>query len=460
MKRAADYNPFAVDLVGEDRPALRALSRVVLNPIEHLFGLAQFQNLRNQVFSELRIAAPSPAHPSPVSALDVVKKAHSIMGVTWSVHGSSLERIPREGPAVLVANHPFGGIEATILLEILLGIRPDIRFLANFILRRLPETEEFCIYVDPFNREQSTRLNLQPLRESINWIRHGGLLCIFPSGTVSHWQMRDRQVSDPTWSPTVGRIIRKACAPVVPIYVRGRNNWPFQVAGVIHPLLRTSLLPREFLNKRGKQINLIFGNMIPFEKLEGFESDEELIAYLRMRTYILGNTNHTPQQNADDAAADPEEPAKTEPPAPEALSAAADAAERRLEALAPPVSPHLLEKEIKDLPSRTLLVESGDMQVYCARAKQIPSVLHEIARLRELTFRGVNEGTGNAEDLDRFDSYYQHLFIWNRVTREVVGAYRLGRTDRIVRRFGRNGLYTSTLFAYFQHSGIRSLEFT
>ncbi len=447
------YNPFSLTLVGKERPAyLQTLGKAIARPLESLFGLSKFQKLRKEIYEDFHATPPLPGETGSISTLEVVRKLHSTLGLSWSVHGESLARIPKEGPAILLANHPFGGVEATILLEIFLSIRPDIRFLSNFILRRIPETEEFCIYVDPFSRTQSARSNLQPMRESINWVRHGGLLCIFPSGTVSHWSFKNREVTDPVWSPTVGRIIKKTQCPVVPVFIRGQNNWPFQVAGMLHPMLRTALIPREYLNKKGKQINVVFGNPVPYEKLEGFSSDEEMMTYLRLRTYILGNTSHVSKQLSRDLEEDETEATiakkKVEPPPATPKASATEAEERDFEPIADPISPDVLEKEINALDKRHLLVDSGEMQVFCARAKQVPNVVLEIGRLREVTFRAVQEGTGKACDVDRFDSYYQHLFIWNRNRREVVGAYRLGRSDQILRHFGRNGLYTSTLFSY------------
>ncbi len=95
-----------------------------------------------------------------------------------------------------------------------------------------------------------------------------------------------------------------------------------------------------------------------------------------------------------------------------------------------------------------LLVESGPFQVFCVRADQIPATLLEIGRLRELTYRAIGEGTGRTIDLDRFDRAYLHLFSWDRERRRVVGAYRIGQTDRIVQTDGVDGLYTRTLFRY------------
>jgi putative hemolysin len=118
------------------------------------------------------------------------------------------------------------------------------------------------------------------------------------------------------------------------------------------------------------------------------------------------------------------------------------------EPLAAPQSPERLVLEIQQLPSSQRLVQSGPYVAYIAAAQQIPSLLQELGRLRELTFRLAGEGTGSSSDLDRFDAHYLHLFLWNADRSEVVGAYRVGCTDTILPRFGAKGLYTSTLFTY------------
>jgi len=110
--------------------------------------------------------------------------------------------------------------------------------------------------------------------------------------------------------------------------------------------------------------------------------------------------------------------------------------------------PDLMAQEVKRLPPEQCLLESGKYAVMHAKAHQIPNLLYEIGRVREITFRHAGEGTGRAVDLDRFDLYYTHLFLWNKETEEVVGGYRLGRVDLIVGRFGKKGLYTSSLFDY------------
>ena len=119
-----------------------------------------------------------------------------------------------------------------------------------------------------------------------------------------------------------------------------------------------------------------------------------------------------------------------------------------LEPVAPAPSAETLAGEVAALGPDASLVESGEFVVFVGEAAAIPHVVYEIGRLRELTFRAVGEGTGQRLDLDEFDGHYLHLVLWNRERSEVVGAYRCGATDRILPRFGADGLYTSTLFAY------------
>ncbi len=194
---------------------------------------------------------------------------------------------------------------------------------------------------------------------------------------------------------------------------------------MIHPKLRTALLPHELLNKADKTIRLRIGSPIPFEKVGTFDTDEKLVTYLRMRTYAL---KHRRRKAAGRRLAMP--------------------SSKISETVVSPSSPVLIYEEVDRLSREQILTESEEYTVYQAKAHQIPNVLYEIGRLRELTFRQTGEGTGRSIDLDRFDLYYTHLFLWNRQRREVAGAYRLGQVEPILQRFGTKGLYTDGLFRY------------
>ena len=200
---------------------------------------------------------------------------------------------------------------------------------------------------------------------------------------------------------------------------------------MVHPLLRTAMQPNELFNKNQKKIQIRVDDLIPFERLNAFEQDQDLIEYLRLRTYHLELRSNIREMRVG----------KTLLPI---------IRKENEKTVLPPRSTGLLAEEIYQLPPSQILIESGDHMVIQSEAGQIPNLLSEIGRLREITFRAVGEGTGKPLDLDRFDASYVHIFIWNREKREVVCAYRLGKTDEIMRKHGMRGLYTSTLFHYKQ----------
>ncbi len=358
-----------------------------------------------------------------------LEKVLERLNVRYELTEDDLSRLllPK-GPVIVVANHPFGGIEGIILASLLQSVRCDVKFMANYLLERIPEIRDMLISVDPFKSSRSARRNIGPLRECIKHVKNGGMLVVFPAGEVSHLDIQKGVITDPQWNEGVGRIIRKTGAPALPVFFQGANSALFQVAGLFHPSLRTAMLPAELLNKGKKRIQVSVGNLIRPERLSECKTDEELTECLRVRTYLL-------EHRADGSGARDRD-VRSAP------------AQRAAEPVVGPVDPDVLAAEVRSLPGDQALVESGDNVVFLATMEQVPRLLFEIGRLRELTFREVGEGTGRELDLDRFDEYYHHIFIWNRVKKEVVGAYRLGQADEIAKRSGTDGLYTGTLFAF------------
>ncbi len=338
------------------------------------------------------------------------------------------ERIPATGPVIITSNHPYGGLDGLLAMATIGRRRRDLRILVNPELAQLDAIGSLMIPVDPFGGPQAKRANAVGMRKALRHLEEGGALMIFPAGEVSHLHLRTLSISDPPWNTTAARLVRISGAPVVPMFFGGANSALFQLAGIVHPRLRTLLLPHELGNKLGTRVPIRLGQPLAPSKLAAFETDDQLAAHLRLKTYLLAGSNNS-------LVGAPAQPAPT-------------AIERTLEPIAAAVDPERLSCEIETLPPEMLMVSSGRMRVYCAPTSRIPWTLQELGRLRELTFRAVGEGTGRSADIDVFDDYYEHLFIWNTETREIVGAYRLGRTDEISRRFGKRGLYTSTLFDY------------
>jgi putative hemolysin len=397
-------------------PVKRAMFKAARPVLERALGLSE-------------IARRYRTRPAGGSSEDFAAWTLRRFGVRVRFEAADLERVPRSGPALVVANHPFGAVEGVALGLELRKIRPDVKILANFMLGRIPELRDMFLFVDPFDRPEALRANAAGLRRALQWIKGGGMLVVFPAGEVASFDLRSRRVVDPVWSPTIAGLARRTGAPTIPVFIPGRNGLLFQTAGLLHPALRTALIPRELLGSDGRTVELRVGSPIAASRLAEFDDDERAIAYVRARTEILAARDAT---TALPAAMQPRRtPAR-----------AADVVR--------PVDPALMAAEIAELPEIDRLIESDDLQVFIARAAAIPNVLREIGRLREVTFRDVGEGTGREIDLDAYDAAYLHLFIWNRVAREIVGAYRLGPTDEIVAASGVEGLYTASLFRYDQ----------
>lgn len=362
--------------------------------------------------------------PAALDSASFVRHSLAALMVNYEIGGAGLAAIPRQGPVVVVANHPFGALEGLILADLLYRVRPDVKIMANYLLQYFQELADLFIWVDPFARRELVPANAAALKRAAQWVSGGGLLALFPAGEVSQRAWNRWTVVDPPWHPAAAGLIRRLGAPVVPIFFQGQNSQLFQLLGLVHPRLRTVLLPRELLNKQGGRFRLQLGQPIPAAQLAEFPDNRQLAAYLQWRTYLL----------APRAARQENQPASRP--------------QVRPQPVAEPVAPASWRAEIEALPPAQLLITSGAQQVFYATAAQIPNLLLEIGRLRELTFRQVEEGSGQSRDLDEFDQHYYHLFIWHQERQELVGAYRLGPTDQILATKGPSGLYTNSLFVY------------
>ncbi|MGE0386297.1 MAG: lysophospholipid acyltransferase family protein [Gammaproteobacteria bacterium] len=357
------------------------------------------------------------------SAHDFVAAAARALDLSFFVESGSIDAIPARGAAIVVANHPYGGPEGVALLDLLLRRRCDVRVLANRALAAIPELRALILDVDVFERGES-RQNPSAARTALRWLQSGGLLLVFPAGEVAHFRLRTLSVTDPPWQPGAMRLARLAGAPVVPVFVPGRNGPAFQLAGVAHPRLRTALLPHQLLRRRGTSIALRIGEPIACARLRGLD-DAAATAYVRARTFALEAVESPVRPVAAVASTAP----ACEPPA-SAVPAA------------------LLRAEIAALPPAQKVAQSGALQAWTVAAHQVHWLRLEIGRLREICFRAVGEGTGRARDLDRFDDHYTQLVLWDEAAGVIAGAYRLAFVEETVRELGLEGLYTHGLFRY------------
>ena len=412
-----DSPPFRIDNpfpTGLRRAALGA----AIPPLERLLRLGTLNALYH------RVQADTTDRHFPEKIMDV-------LGIRIEVDAVDLSRIPRAGPLITVSNHPFGAIEGLGLLALMLSVRPRVRQMTNYMLAAIPEMRPYFLFVDPFGGPAATQRNRSGMKEAMRFLKQGHCLNVFPAGEVSSLGLRRRSVSDKPWSETVARIAGHTKATVLPIYWEGRNSDLFQLLGLLHPRLRTIMLPREMLQQRGTTIRARIGTPIPWDRLGRIDTPAEATEYLRMRTYLLRDRAARPMKRPLPL------PASTGKKTPEPIMA--------------PMPVEGLRDDLRRLPAVQRLATCGEFEVYWGRSHQLPHVLREIGRLREVAFRPVGEGTGRSIDLDRFDGYYIHLLAWHVTEHRIVGAYRLGPSEDILPAFGKEGLYSSTLFHYQDH---------
>lgn len=340
-----------------------------------------------------------------------------------------IEHIPLEGPVIITANHPMGGHDAMALLALVEKRRPDVKMIVNEILGRMRFMEKRIITVNVFGDPEGG--NPAAMKEAVRHVRSGGALIVLPAGEVSHLKVRNRVVTDCPWKANVAGLIKLSKAPVVPAFIAGRNSWYFQVLGLIHPILRTMLLPHEMIKRHHCSIPIRLGPPIPADRIKRFESSEDLAQYLRAMTYLLG-----------DRTRDEIDPLVNEEKMHKRQASWAKIADE------PMHSGDELEQELHALGSDALLISQSNLEVWCARAGDIPRLMLEVGRLREAAFRDVGEGSGRSLDLDRYDGWYWQLLLWDKKKKQLAGGYRLGMTDEIVPGHGLSGLYTHSLFEY------------
>ncbi len=406
-----------IDLNRVPNPVLRALMPVAGLLINRLLSIQAL----NDVHEQVAVTATSDAF---------FRRTLEVLGCGYEVSESDLERIPEKGQVVVVSNHPLGGLDGIILGDLLRRRRPDVKLMANYLLRNIRFAADHMIFVDPFTAKSGPAAsNIRPLRESLGHLKAGGLLAVFPGNKVSHYQWHRGEIADPEWVPHIAGLIRRTGASALPVFIEGGNSRFFNIAGMIHPALRTALLPREFVRRgrSGVPVRVHVGTLIPHPRLKRFEHDEDMIRFLRVTTYFIGNRPRA---------------------APSSLSSAQADKQKNAEPVAAPLPPEKLEADIAALPADACLLRQGDHEIWMGGFQQLPSVMHEIGRGREISFRAAGGGTLQPLDLAPQDEYYHHLFLWNKKERAIVGAYRIGLADRIIAQHGQQGLICSGLFDF------------
>ena len=353
-------------------------------------------------------------------AQEFINATLDALEVNLKFNEQELSRIPTGGAFTTISNHPLGGLDGLLLLKLLGEQRTDFKVLANKYLEKVEQIQDSLITL-PAQDDPSAKVKV--IKTALQHLENGSPLGIFPAGKVSKLH-RKGNIDDTPWSDSAIKLIKKAGVPVVPIYFHGANSLVFHLLSAFKSSFGKAKLPSEWLNKKKKEITIRIGKPIGVNEIEAFDNIPQLGRFLRSKTYALGYPLKVKRFFQFKKRFKQQAPVPIEPPVPS----------------------EVLKAEIETLEPHELLVEKAGFQLFLTEPYRIPNVLNEIGRLREITFREVGEGTNKSIDLDEFDLYYRHLFLWDTKQERIAGAYRIGLGPEIMSRYGRKGFYIRTLF--------------
>lgn len=369
-------------------------------------------------------------HASNKQGVEFIEDIFNQLEISFEIDEKELSKIPTSGGFVTISNHPFGAIDGLLLLYVVSKVRMDFKVMANFLLQKIEPLSNSFIAVNPFENQQELASSLTGTKGALQQLKDGGGLGVFPAGEVSSFQTSQRQIADKQWKNSILKLISKAEVPIVPIYFEGSNSLLFQLLGIIHPSLRTIALPSEMLKKRHTKIKIRIGRPVPLEDQKNWDDLTQFGRFLRAKTYSLDSSIQVKSFFKNSfTSGDSLLRKKTD----------------KILPIAPPLETHDLVEEIKSIEDLKINTQA-EFSLYLSPSERIPKLLNEIGRQRELSFRAVGEGTNKAIDLDEYDLYYHHLFLWDHNQNKLVGAYRLGKGNDIYNAYGKKGFYISSLF--------------
>ena len=347
--------------------------------------------------------------------IDFIDRIFEYFNFSYSVSQRERNNIPSQGRVIIIANHPIGSLDGLALVRLVSEVRKDVKIIANDMLMAFEPLHELLLPLDNMTRgayKQSYKNILQALNND-------EAIIIFPAGEVS--RASPKGIRDGEWQAGFLHFARKTKAPILPIFVSAKNSLLFYSASMIFKPLATALLAHEMFNKHSAEIKFRIGEVIPHHALETDKlADKALIKRLKKHLYKIGK-NRSARGNRP----------------------AIFVTEKTI---AHPEDRATLKKEFKT--AESIGKTRDNHTIYLCDYNHHPTVLREIGRLREQTFRLVGEGTGSRRDLDKYDHYYRHLVLWDEEKLCIAGAYRLGEAHKILHKKGMDALYTADLFDF------------
>ena len=365
--------------------------------LRYLFHESEFKNF-GQSYPHLK-------------GFDFVEQVLDHFDFQYAVSDRERECIPIRGAVVIISNHPIGSLDGLALLKMVGEVRRDVRAVANEVLMALEPLENLLLPVDNMGN-QTAKENIKAIDQHLT---DGGALVIFPAGEVS--RMGPTGLKDGKWRNGFLKFAKRAKAPILPIFVDGRNSLFFYSISMLAKPLSTLLLVHEMFKQANRSVKMRIGPAIHYETYSKLPLAKKSVTKLFKRHVYKLAKNKAESFFVQDATT-----------------------------IAHPENRQELRTELRNC---ELLGETGDgKQIYLYNYDGDSAVMREVGRLRELSFRAVGEGSGLRRDIDRYDSYYDHIVLWDDEDLEVVGSYRLVKVIEAFERAGDNALYSQTLFDY------------
>ncbi len=355
----------------------------------------------------------------------------------YIVFEEDLAKIPKTGPFIVVSNHPLGAIDGILMAKIFSEIRPDFKIMGNFLLEKIVPMQPYVISVNPFENRKEVRNSATGMRETLKHLQSGGCVGIFPAGEVSNKNNEFGEILDKKWENAALKLIKMAKVPVIPMYFHAKNSRMFYQLAKVHPDLQTLLLPSEMMNKREKPIRIRIGKPIAVKVMEEYDT-EELGEMLQNRVYML-KSYYEKRKSLAERLNLPN--LKINFP----LAKEGNVVQNIIDE----TPQEDILQDIENLyKADKMLFRNANYEVFFASYGEMPSVMREIGRQRELTFRKIGEGSNLPFDLDEYDQHYHHLFLWDNNGKKLVGAYRMALGAEVMKKYGIEGFYTSSLFEF------------
>ena len=344
-----------------------------------------------------------------LGAFSFIESVLEYFNFSYKVSSNEIENIPASGRVVIIANHPLGALDALSLIHLIRKVRPDIKVVANDMLAQIEQLKPILVGVNSFE-ESISKSSVQEIHQALE---QEEALIIFPSGEVS--RARPNGVKDTKWHKGFLKFAKKNRSPILPVYIKAKNSAFFYTLSSLNKSFSALLLPHEMFKQKSGSLDFVIGESIPFKSYEN--------SHLYLKSQVKLFRKHLYK-----------------------IAKGKKGVFSTQHSIAHPEDRQALKHELAN--AQKLGETSDGKQIYLYEYTKGSILLQEIARLREHTFRKVEEGTGKKRDKDSYDYYYKHIVLWDDKALEIAGAYRIAESNFVYENYNVEGFYTDSLFGF------------